>query len=197
MSLMNLKRVVVGMAIAGGALMAAPAHAVAVKTMTVDLSSIFSSAELGSAENDVLFLSTQPGWRVVGIDWNVNLFAADPSWLSEMGLDVGDASGDGFSLFPGLGTNATGVGDFSGSADLVSLGVDFSVTSRNLALEFFESFDDRLGDWDGIWRSGSVTLTFHVPEPATLMLAGLAIAGAIGASRRRRAAVAADQPALA
>ena len=81
---------------------------------------------------------------------------------------------------------APGVGSYVGSADLVALGSDFTVGSTGrLFLEFYERFDDFTGATDGVWRSGSLTVTY-VPEPTSFALAGIALLGLGAASRRSR-----------
>jgi hypothetical protein len=56
-------------------------------------------------------------------------------------------------------------------------------------MEFFESFDDFANDFDGIWRSGALTIRVEgehvVPEPSVYALLLLGLAGVAGSARRR------------
>lgn len=171
------------------ALAAAAAAALAVGSahgsqVTLDVSGIFSNDVLGSAINEIRSIHLG-GARITGIAWDVSLLADSPSWLSEISVDLNDGTGAGFSLSPGFGDDASGSGSYSGMADLVTMGLDFVLGGNGtLNFEFFETFDDYPGDWDGLWERGSLTVTY-VPEPATFGLAALALLG-VGASARRR-----------
>lgn len=171
------------------ALAAAAAAALAVGSahgseVTLDVSGIFSNDVLGSAINEIRSIHLG-GARITGISWDVGLFADSPSWLSEMSVDLNDGTGAGFSLSPGFGDDFSGADRYIGSADLVALGLDFVLGGNGtLNFEFFETFDDFPGDWDGIWERGTLTVSY-VPEPATFGLAALALLG-LGASARRR-----------
>lgn len=179
-----------GVAAAAALLVAGSASAY---TLTVDVSGIFSNDEFGSALNEVRSFDLFPNARIVGIGWDVTLFADSPSYLSEMSVDLSDGAGAGFSLSPGFGADNPGMQAFSsGIVDLIGLGTDFSVgAAGKLWLEFFEQFDDYAADWDGEWISGTLTIEY-VPEPATFGLAALGLLGAGIAGRRRRTAAPAD-----
>jgi hypothetical protein len=182
MHLNQMKRSAIGMAVVAAAMAAGSAHAY---VATLDVAGIFSNDVLGSASNETRFLDLVADARIIGISWDVSLFADAPSWLSEMSVDLNDGAGGGFSLSPGFGVNNPGTESFSGTADLVALGSAFSLgASGRLNFEFFETFDDFANDWDGIWRQGTLTVTY-VPEPASFGLAGLALLG-LGATTRRR-----------
>lgn len=178
----QLKHCAIGAALLAATLMAGTAHA---GTVTLNVNGISSNDGLGDASNETRYIDIFSGVRITGISWNVNLSTIGSSWLSEMGLDLNDGAGNGVSLFPGIGDDTAGSGSYSGSADLVALGVDFALgASGRLNFEFFEYFDDFLAAADGIWESGSVTVSY-VPEPSSFGLAGLALLG-LGATARRR-----------
>lgn len=172
--------------VAAAAALLMASNASAAYTLSVDISGVFSNDPLGDMINEVRHFNLFPDARIIGITWDVTLFADSPSWLSEMGVDLSDGAGAGFSLTPGLGSDFSGTESFSGSEDLTGLGVDFSVGSAGvLRMEFFESFDDFSDDWDGQWQRGSLTIAY-IPEPASFGLAALGLLGIGLAGRRRR-----------
>lgn len=182
MQMNQFKRSAISAALLAAAMMGgSAAHA---GVVTLDVTGISSNAELGDASNETRFIDILAGVRITGISWNVNLTSAAPSWLSEVSVDLNDGAGAGFSLAPGFGDNSSGSGSFSGTADLIGLGVDFFLgASGRLNFEFFETFDDAAGA-DGGWDRGTLTVNF-VPEPATFGLAALALLG-VGLTTRRR-----------
>ena len=155
---------------------------------TLDVTGIYSVDPEGDPLNEIRELLLFPNAKVVGIGWDVTLFADSPSWLSEMVVSFGPTSGALLYLTPAVGDNFPGTQSYSsgGVVDLVGLGLSFDVgADGKLRMEFFEDFDDFANDWDGIWQSGALTIAV-VPEPATygMMALGLLAMGAV--ARRRR-----------
>ncbi|WP_374659358.1 PEP-CTERM sorting domain-containing protein [Inhella sp.] len=158
-----------------------------------DVSGILSYEAIGNAMNEVRTMNIGANARVVGIGWDVTLFADDPSWLSEIGVSFGSSAASFVNLRPGVGEDGPGTMSFSsdGIVDLVGLGFDFAVEADGqLRMEFFEAFNDFVGDWDGRWESGTLTiLTVQaIPEPGTyaMLALGLGVLGVV--ARRRKAA---------
>lgn len=168
---------------------------VVISTVDFDVSGIFSYDEFGAPINEVYTIDIGAGSEVIGVGWDVTLFADSPSWLEEMFVSFTDtAITAGVDLSPGAGDDFSGLQSYSsgGIVDLVGLGLNFSVGADGLLrLEFWEDFVDFPGDWDGIWESGTLTFQYAsteavIPEPATwaMMIAGFGLVGF--AARRRR-----------
>ena len=97
-------------------------------TFTLDVSGIFSNDELGSSINEMRFVDLLPGVQIVGLAWDVALFADAPSWLSEISVALGDATDPNrLSLSPGVASAVPGSESFSGSIDLVDQGLNFTL----------------------------------------------------------------------
>ena len=182
-----LRHAAFGWLLAAAATLGGTAHA-GTMTFNINVAGIFSNEELGSAQNEFRLLNIGAGSHVIGIGWDVGLYADTPSWLSEMGVDFSNSTGGGFSLFPGFGDSNPGSGDYmsNGIEDLIGAGNDFFVgMDGSLRLEFFEAFNDYVGDWDGRWDRGTLSVLV-VPEPTSAAMVLLALLAA-GATTRRRA----------
>lgn len=157
--------------------------------LTITITGVDSYGEFGDPGNTVLTFDVGSNATITSIDYSVNVTAIDPSWLSEIGLSFANSKAiEGINFNPGVGDTFVGTKTYTGSANLVDLGLSFRVGGDGiLRLEFYEDFDDFTGP-DGIWNFGTITLGVEpypvaVPEPspALLIVAGILL---IGLSRR-------------
>jgi len=183
-------------AIAAVALTAAlPAAEANAAVLVVNVAGAQGFGALGTAANTVRTYNVGAGSTITGISYNVNITARGGSYLSEAALlfSGSNANGDGVAFTPGFEDANPGTATYTGSADLVDLGLSFVVGADGLLrLEYYETFTDGLLP-DSIWNSGTLTFTYTptatgaVPEPATwaMMLMGFGMAG-YGLRRRAR-----------
>ena len=169
-----------------------PATQANAATLIIDVSGINSVGEQGDTGNTVQSYNIGAGSIITGIAYDVTLEAFSPSWLSELVFSFQDSNQSaGVFLTPGFADSFSGVGSYADAASLVDLGLSFAVGADGiLRTEFFEGFDDSGISPDGVWQSGTITITYDtvagaIPEPATwgLMILGF---GAIGGAMRRR-----------
>lgn len=159
-----------------------------VSTLNINVTGIRSNDPYGNAINVVNNYNIGANSHVIGIGWDVTLFADTPSWLSELSVAFEDSGQTtGVFLSPGAGDDFSGTSVYSsgGVVDLVGLALDFNVGPDGiLRLEYFEGYDDFPGDWDGIWQAGALTVQYDtVPAPGA---AGVLAVGGLMALRRRR-----------
>jgi hypothetical protein len=157
-------------------------------TLVVDLVDVFTYDEFLDPDNIVEFYNIGAFSEVVGVAFDIEVYADDPSYLSEAFIAFTDSAiTTGVFLTPGIGDDFPGTGTYSDSADLTALGLNFLVGADGLLrLEYAEGYDDFVDDWDGI-LNGTITFTYAaaaVPEPASwaMMIAGF---GLIGSAMRR------------
>ncbi|MCV2363534.1 PEP-CTERM sorting domain-containing protein [Paucibacter sp. DJ1R-11] len=164
----------------------------ALSSQVVDVAGIKSFGEYGAAGNVVLNFFVGANATITTVDWNVNLTANDPSWLSELTVAFGSsAGGDGVVFSPGYGDDDFGTSTYSGSASLVDLGLSFQVGADGiLRLEFHEVYNDPSVNPDGVWNSGNLTfgVAAPVPEPSTYGMMALGLLGVAAVARRRKSA---------
>lgn len=177
----QLHRLAITAALAcAGLLAGTPAHAA---DTVVDVTGIHSVEQIGDPANTVLFVNIGANALVTWLSWNVTLQAFAPSSVDEMQVSLGSGTSQldipltAFSSFNGTA--------YTGTLDLTGLGVAAGADGQ-LRLEFSETFKDRLGEPDGQWLSGQLTLGVSpVPEPASALLAVAGLALLAGVRGRR------------
>ena len=161
-------------------------------TLIINVTGAQSVGALGTAGNTFANYNLGANAHITSVSYSVTINATSPSYLSEAGFSFLTSDGlDGVQLTPGFEDDNPGIGTYSGSGDLVGLGLDFFLGADGiLRTEFFETFNDSGISPDAVWTGGTISITYTagataVPEPATwaMMMLGF---GAIGAGLRRR-----------
>lgn len=158
-------------------------------TLNIDVSDTASFDTLGSSHNIVITRNAGAGVLVGSLAWNVYLTAYGDSWLQDMRVRISNTAGDGITLTLDS-LQEPGSQSYMGAANLSALGLAFNLGADGLLrLEFFEDYDDAVGQVDGRWNSGTLSfdgLAAAVPEPASYGLLSLGLGALLLRHNARR-----------
>jgi hypothetical protein len=134
------------------------------ETLNIDLfaeGAISEGLPLALVEHFVLTYDLGVGTTVDSVTWSLNRQAFSPSYLSEMTISFRDGTdGSGFVMIQEGPTNG-GIDAIAGSQD-----PDEVLTTGELFIRFYETFDDSTVDPDGLYLKGS-TLTIEYTPTCT------------------------------
>jgi len=174
------------------ALVLAPVPAQAATTV-ISLDHAPAYGGRGADGNTLILTDIGAFAHITKIAYSVTVEATEPSWISDQQAWFGDSDFYWARYTPAEHTEGDGERSFDGIADLVAMGMDFSLNEDGLLrLELLDT-DNTEAAPHGFW-SGTFTITSDdtasgaVPEPATwaMMISGFGVIG--GCLRRRHGA---------
>ena len=181
------------LALSAAALLLTPVSAEAATTV-ISLDRAPAYGVVGADGNTVVLRDIGAFAHITSIAYSVTVEALDPSYLSDQQAWFGTTDSYWATYTPAADHYEEGTMTFEGNADLVAIGIDFSLNDDGvLRLALADNYNSEPTP-HGFW-SGTFTITSSdpvdgaVPEPATwaMMIAGF---GVVGASLRRRRSVA-------
>lgn len=164
-------------------LLGTSAHAGEVVELIVDVDGWQATSLFGDAGNTSTTFDIGADAHVIGIDWDITLQTFGESLANEALFWFGSTSSPQSlgGLLVTIAAPLAAPAEFTGSADLVDLGLDFTVDADGvLSVEAAELLTTAPGVESG-WE-GTLTISY-VPVPAP---AGLAVLGVLAIGRRRR-----------
>lgn len=171
------------------ALAMAPAAADAA-TFSIDLDAVAYGVE-GTAGNTVVTRDLGANAHITQVAYAFTLTADGESWLSDQLLRLGTSAEYFADFTPGFEMHNNGTESFSGSADLVAMGLDFFTDDDGIfRMEFIDNYNTA-GTPGARWSPSSFTISYDVaaaavPEPATWAMMGIGFGMIGGAARYRR-----------
>lgn len=164
------------------------ALAASADVLVVDITGWSTYGGYGSALNSNTTINLPAGSTIDSASYEVNFTALGASWRSEFTLSLNDSPVGAF--FDHRPSTTSSAGNFVGSGNFGSapgnwIGGPFTLTTGQLYVEVYESFDDGGASVkDATVNSGRIVVNYTpIPAPGSLALLGLAGF----AARRRRA----------
>lgn len=152
--------------------------------LSVNVTGVQSWDLEGDPNNEILNRMLGAGAVITGVGWDATIQSIGASWLSEATVSYADGAGAP-QLFLTIGagddTNGGNVPTPYSSGGIIDLGdiplPNLDISSGDLQMEFFESFDDVADAVDTDWVSGTLDLAIMggVPVPTVPPVAMLAL----------------------